>query len=79
VKTAKESEPARVTHGLENAEGETSQDSKRKQAGEGYSQTGGHRGRNKSKTAKKKASEKRAPTGWRAQREGKVRTLKESK
>jgi len=50
----------------------------KKQAGEGHSQTGKHRGRDKLRE-KKRASKQGALTCWRAQREGHVRTPKDRK
>lgn len=43
----------KATHKLENTDGRTSQDSERKQVGEGYSRTGEHRGKDKSRQQKK--------------------------
>ena len=62
---------------LEMAEGGTSQDTERKQPSEGHSLSRDGRGRDKSGNGKK-ATEWGALTSWRWQREGQVRTWKES-
>jgi len=77
VRTRKESDRLRHTHFLEMAEGGTSQDTERKRPTEGHSQTGDGRGRDKS-GHRKKVTNQGTLTFWRWQREGQVRTQKES-
>ena len=59
------------------AEGGTSHDMERKQPTKVHSQTGDSRGRDKSGHGKK-ATDQGTLTSWRWQREGQVRTQKES-
>jgi len=77
VRTWKESNQARGTHSLEIAEGGTSQDTERKQLSKGYSPTGDRKWRDKSRH-RKKESKQGALTDWRQERQGQVRTWKES-
>ena len=67
----------RGTHILETAEDKTSQDMEREQLSKGHSLPGDSRGRDKS-GHRKKATGQGALTPWRQQREGQVRTWKES-
>jgi len=67
----------RGTHFLETAERGTSQDMERKQLSKGHSLSRDGRGRDKSGHGKK-LMEQGALTPWRPQREGQVRTHKES-
>ena len=77
VKIWEESNQTRGTHKLEITEGGTSQDTERKQPNKGHSLPGDHRERDKS-GHRKKATKQGALTNWRSQREGQVRTQKES-
>jgi len=77
VITQKESDPARHTHSLETAEGETCQDMEGKRPSEMHSQSGDRRGRDLSGDGKK-LTEQGALTNWGPQREGLVRTRKEA-
>ena len=77
VRTQKQSNQARCTHKLEMGEGGTSQDTERKQLSKAHSQTGGSRGRDKSGQGKK-VTKQGTLTDWRQQREGPVRTWKQS-
>ena len=77
VRTRKESDQARHTHRLEMAEGGTSQDMERKQPSKAHSLPGDGRGRDKSGQGKK-VTKQGTLTSWRWQREGQVRTRKES-
>ena len=54
------------THKLETTEGQVGQNMERKQLGKGHSQTGDHRGSDKS-GHKRKVAEQGALTGWRPQ------------
>ena len=77
VRTQKESNRAKHTHFLETAEGVTHQDMEGKQLSEVHSQSGDRRGRDLSGHGKK-LTKPGALTIWRPQREGLVRTQKES-
>src|SRR5579863_7245980 len=68
VRTRKECEPVRGTHGLESPDGEASQDTEGMRASEGHSLPGEPRRRHKSGHGKN-ASRKGALTSWRAQTE----------
>jgi hypothetical protein len=60
------------THGLSNTEAQTTQDTVRKRAGQGYSRSKERRQRDKSER-QKEARERRALTSWREQRIGQSR------
>src|SRR5580698_8158487 len=77
VRTRKESDRARRTHGLETASGGTSQDTERIRPTEAHSRTGDRIGRDKSGHGKN-PTDRGALTNWRPHREGQVRTRKES-
>ena len=77
VRTRKENDQARHAHRLEMAEGGTSQGKKRKQPSKEHSQTGDGRGRDKS-GHRNKVTKQGTLTNWRWEREGQVRTWKES-
>jgi len=75
----KETSQVRGTHPLETAvtEGGTYQNTERNQSSKGHSPSGDHRGRDKS-GHRKKPTNQWALTNWRPQREGQVRTQKET-
>ena len=73
VRTRKETNRARDTHFLETAEGGAGQDMERNGPSKGHSPTGDGRGRDLSRH-RKKLTKRGAPTNWRRQREGLVRT-----
>ena len=75
--TWKESNQVRGTYKLETIEGKTCQNMQRKQLSKGHSLPGDHRGRDSSGHTKK-VTKQGALTGWRPQREGFIRTWKES-
>src|SRR5947208_2050197 len=75
--TQKETDRARHTHVLETAEGGTCHDTERNQPSEAYSRPGDSRGRDLS-GHRKKPTERGTLTYWRRQREGLVRTHKET-
>src|SRR5947208_2050200 len=75
--TQKETNRARHTHVLETAEGGTCQDTERNRPSEVHSRTGDGRGRDLSGHTKK-PTERGSLTSWRWQREGLVRTRKET-
>jgi len=77
VRTRKESDRARCTHNLETPEGGTCQDTEGKRLSKAHSQSGGHRGRDLS-GHERKGIERGTLTSWRPQREGPVRTRKET-
>ena len=77
MKTRKDSKFTSNTHLLETAEEGTYQDIERKQLREGHSLPGDSRGRDFS-GEEKKPSKRGALTSWRQQREGLVRTWKDS-
>jgi hypothetical protein len=77
VRTRKDFEQAKGTHVLESADRGTSEDTERIQASEGHSRTGERRPRHKSGHGMN-PSERGAPTDWRAQTKGQVRTRDES-
>jgi hypothetical protein len=77
VRTAKGSQLTRGAHLLSSADGGAGQDSKRKPASEGHSRSVEDRAREWSEQ-RKKASQRGALTGCRAQSKGPVRTAKES-
>ena len=74
----KASRERRDTHSLSSADGVISQDTKRKQVGEGHSPSVECRRTDKA-GHQKKMSGQGAPTDCRAQKEGQIRTLKERK
>ena len=76
VRTWKETDRARPTHILETAEEGTCQDTERNRSSEGHSRPGDGRGRELSGYGKK--TERGPLTSWRWQREGLVRTRKET-
>ena len=78
VRTWKESDQARGTYKLETTEKGTCQDTERKQPRKGHSLPGDHRRRDLS-GHRKKVTKQGTLTSWRRQREGLVRTQKESK
>jgi len=75
--TWKESDRARGTHKLGTPEGEASQDMERKRPRQGHSPTGDHIRREKL-GHRKKVTGPGGLTSWRPQREGHIRTEKES-
>ena len=77
VRTLKETDRPRHTHILETAEGGTCQDTERNRPTEAHSPTGDGTGKNLSGHGKK-LTDRGALTTWRRQREGLVRTRKES-
>ena len=77
VRTRKESDRPRRTHQLETAEGGTCQDTQGIRSTEAHSPTGDGRGRDLSGHARN-LTDRGALTSWRQQREGLVRTRKES-
>ena len=77
VKTRKETDQPRRTHFLETAEGGPCQDTERNRPTETCSPTGDSRGRDLSGHVKK-TTDQGALTHWRRQREGLVRTWKET-
>ena len=77
VRTCKETDRPRHTHKLETAEGGTCQDTQGNRQTEVHSRTGDSRARNLSGHARKPTN-RGALTNWRWQREGLVRTCKET-
>ena len=77
VRIRKETDRERHTHCLETAEGEICQDTERNRQSKAHSPTGGGRGRDLSEHGKDQ-TEQGALTPWRRQREGFVRTRKET-
>ena len=77
VRTRNETDRQRQTHCLETAEGEACQDAERNRQRKAHSPTGGGRGRDLS-GHEKKPTEQGPLTPWRRQREGLVRTRKET-
>jgi hypothetical protein len=77
VRTWKETDRARGTHCLETAEGGTCQDTERNRPTEGNSRPGDGRESDLSGHGKK-STKRGALTSWRRQREGLVRTPKET-
>ena len=77
IRTWKQSDRARGTDFLETTEQGTSQDMERKWPSRGNSHPGDHRGWDESGHGKK-VTKQGAPTSWRPQRNGQVRTWKES-
>ena len=73
----KETDRARCTHCLETADGGTCQGMERNRPSEAHSLSGDDRGRNLSEHGKK-LTERGALTSWRRQREGFIRTQKET-
>jgi len=77
VRIQKETNQPRDTHFLETTEGGTCQDTERNQPTKGHSLPGDHRGRDKLEY-RKKPSKQGTLTNWGPQREGQVRTQKET-
>ena len=77
VRTRKETDRPRRTHQLETAERGTCQDTERNRPTEAHSQTGDGRGKDLSGHGKK-LTDRGGLTSWRRQREGLVRTRKET-
>ena len=77
VRTRKESDKAKGTHILETTEGRSGQDTESMSLSKRHSQTGNHRGRDKSGNGKN-MNEREVLTSWRQQREGQLMTWKES-
>ena len=77
VRTRKETDRPRRTHVLEKAEGGTCQDTQGNRPTEAHSRPGDDRGRDLSGHARK-PTDRGALTFWRRQREGLVRTRKET-
>ena len=77
VRTRKETDRASRTHKLETAEGATCQDTERNRPSDAHSRPGYGRWRDLSGYRKKQA-ERDALTNWRQQREGLIKTRKET-
>ena len=77
VRTRKETDRSRRTHFLETVERSTCQDTERNQPIEAHSHPGDGRGRDLSEH-RKKPTDRGALTSWRRQKEGLVKTWKET-